>query len=249
MLTAERQLHLHNTRSRNIFPVSMENCVLYIPMWQEDLQGSPFLSYDQYLHSCTVTGALWSYAGGRWFDGGGAADDLINCGSASTIDNIWDGGGSLEFWINPGSDGESNLGTVAEKSAVGTVGWYLRVGSEAAGFIQLDFAEFFSPTAGSWTITAVNIPINTYSHIVITYNSGNVANDPIIYLNGVSQSLTENLTPVGTRTSDAAANFNLGGRGDGSRTFDGYIREVIAYKGRILTADEALMHYQLTKWG
>lgn len=59
---------LYNIWSRNIFPASMENCVLYLPLWQEDMQSSPLLSYDPNHHSCTVIGALWKPYG-RNFDG------------------------------------------------------------------------------------------------------------------------------------------------------------------------------------
>jgi len=219
------------------------NLVLNLLLWKRD--GSQFISDDACGHLATVTGALWTLRG-RWFD---KIDDLINCGSAASIDNIFDGGGTIEFWINPGSDGESDLGTVAEKGALGTVGWFARVAAEVAGYVDLYFAEFFNTTNGMWHFTSgAIIPINTYSHLVITYNASAVDNDPIIYLNGVSQALTESSTPVGIRVSDVSADFNLGGRGDGSRTFDGYIGEVRAYKSKILFLNKVLRNCELSKW-
>ncbi len=32
---------------------------MYLPTWQEDMQGNPIISYDSYHRSCTVTGAEW----------------------------------------------------------------------------------------------------------------------------------------------------------------------------------------------
>ncbi len=217
--------------------------VLYLPLHQ--LDGSSFASKDAYGHLCSVTGALWTPRG-RWFDGGGAADDLINCGSADSIDNIFDGGGSVEVWVNPASDGEGSVARIFSKGQ-----WYIRIKSEVAGFVVIDFVHNWSAgaTVGQWVTTTAILPINTWTHFLMTYNSSSAANDPIFYLNGASTAITEVLLPAGTRNSDAAESLIVGNTSVGTATWDGYIGEVRAYKGRILTAPEALRHYELTKWG
>ena len=68
--------------SRNIFPVDMEGCVLYLPLWQEDMQGSTLISYDPNHHSCTVNDAVYSLNLGRVMDG----DDDIDCGDSTLFD-------------------------------------------------------------------------------------------------------------------------------------------------------------------
>ncbi len=212
--------------------------VLYLPLWKRD--GSSIISEDAYGHLCMVTGALWHPIYGRWFD---KIDDLINCGSAASIDNIFDGGGSIEVWINPASDGEGDLARIFSKGV-----WYFHIELEAAGKVKIDFVQGFSTTAGGWRSTSTEISINTYSHVVLTYNSGAVANDPIIYVNGVSVALTEYATPVGTRTTDAAADLIIGNASGGNLTWDGYIPEVKGYKARILTPGEVMNNYLATKW-
>ena len=72
LLTKQRP---YDIWSRNIFPFPMENCVLYLPFWQEDMQGAITLrSYDHYTHSCSVVGGTWSSTG-RTFDG---TDDYVS---------------------------------------------------------------------------------------------------------------------------------------------------------------------------
>ena len=63
--------------------------------------------------------------------------------------------------------------------------------------------------------TAVDIPLNKISSIGISYDDGDVSNNPTIYVNGSPRTienglLTETLTPVGTRNSDATEIFLIG---------------------------------------
>ncbi len=210
--------------------------VLYLPLYQ--LDGASFMSRDAYGHLCAVTGALWRPQG-RWFD---KLDDDINCGSAASIDNIWDSGGTLEAWVNPASDGETDVGRIFDKEF-----WILRVKSEVAGMMVIQFQCLFNTTNGVWDTSTAVLPINAWFLISVTYNSSNVANDPVIYLNGVSTPITETSTPVGTRRDEAANILQIGGYG-GLATWDGYIGEVRLYKARILTASEAMNNYLATKW-
>ena len=228
----------------------LRGCVGYWPLWHPSLGGSVFKSVDPFGHETTVTGAL--YQGntlGRFFDGGGAADDLITVTDVVAIQDIFDDGGTVWIWLNPASDGESNLGTVFNKQGT-TDGWYWRCSAEVGGFVKLTFAQFFNTTAGQWETTNAIVPINTLSLIAITYNNGNVANNAIVYLYTggslsvltVGDGLTETQTPVGTRDSDVGSDLTIGGRSDGSRVFDNTILEVGAHNV-ILTQGEITYLY------
>ena len=63
------------------------------------------------------------------FDG---ADTKVDCGSDAIIDDIFDGGGSLSIWINPDSDGETNIGRILYKKA--NLGWDIYTSDESGGF-------------------------------------------------------------------------------------------------------------------
>lgn len=78
--------------------------------------GNIIRSQDSIGHLCTVTGALWT-SQGRWFDGAGAADDLINCGSATVLDNLLTNF-TVAAWIKPASVGEGSIGQVANKNSI-----------------------------------------------------------------------------------------------------------------------------------
>nr|MBP7118976.1 LamG domain-containing protein [Candidatus Woesebacteria bacterium] len=65
----------------------------------------------------------------------------------------------------------------------------------------------------------------TWHHLVVVYNSGSVANDPTIYIDGVSQTVTETQTPVGSITLSSAT-LRIGNTSGDDRTFDGSIDEM-----------------------
>ena len=68
------------------------------------------------------------------------------------------------------------------------------------------------------------------------------ANDPIIDINGVAQTLTEFKSPTGTYQSDAAFNARIGQAAWGTaRTFDGTIDDVRLYVRELTAGDIAAM--------
>ncbi len=167
------------------------------------------------------------------FDGVASRAQVSN---DSSIQNIFSGGGSCEGWLDADSDGEGNAGRIFDK------GWALFVGGESAGAMELTFRHPFSTTNGTWKTDSLDISINTTHHVVVTYNRSDVANDPIIYIDGVAVGITESDTPVGTATTDAGVDLFLGNRSAADRTFDGHLDELALYSD-ILTAAEVLEHY------
>jgi len=92
----------------------------------------------------------------------------------------------------------------------------------------------FTTTGGKWS--TAKPATGAWIHRCITYDFGATTNDPLIYNNGVSQSITERATPVGTggipNTAGAIASTIAGGQ-----YWNGRIAE-FAIWNRILTADE-----------
>ncbi len=114
-------------------------------------------------------------------------------------------------------------------------------------FAQLDRASaggtyvFFEPDwSGSdaeWAITEPSA--GAWHHILVTYDASSTANDPVIYVDGVSVTVTENTAPVGTFTA-VACDWSVGNRKlDSARSWDGYLAEFAIWDGVILTAAEA----------
>ena len=228
---------------------STDGLVLYLPLWA--LKDSSFKSVDAYKNTCNVTGALWQ-PDGRLFDG---ADDLITVPDTASIQNIWDGGGTIIFWVNPASDGEANLAQICRK--FDTQGWTCFVQAEAAGFMKVSFSSQFDGGGnGLWDTTNAVLPINAFSMVAVTYNADAVGNNPIIYIGDtagaittytVGSGLTEATTPIGTRKSDVGEKLYIGNNATSIRTWDGIESEHIWY-GTIKTLAEITHIWETTAW-
>lgn len=98
-----------------------------------------------------------------------------------------------------------------------------------------------SPYAGSWTA-----PITTgLRHVVITMNFSNIANNPIMYVNGSSVTVTKTGTPAGTFPSGATNTaFYLGDIGAGGYVAMNGDVHSLSLHNIILSADEVLHAYE-----
>ena len=149
------------------------------------------------------------------------------------FDDMWAGnGGLISAWIYPKSDGEGDYGRIAQK------GWEFNLREESSGFVKVQFYHGFSTTAGNWKTTNAAVALNAWNHLALFYDSDATGNDPVIYVNGVSQAITETSTPAGTRTDDAAQTLYIGNNNTGARTFDGYIMDIKIYKNTAWTQAE-----------
>ena len=213
-------------------------CVLYLPLWA--LSGPVFKSVDSFGHECTVTGAV-KVSTGRDFDG---LDDVIDLGSPTALDNIFDGGGTYMAWVYLDTFGEEGEGKIIDRAITSflvsdrtAVRTYTK---------SIFFSKIFDGTNGEW-MTGDNTLLASAEHLVaVSYNADSVDNNPIFYINGVLSTTYEETTPTQTRTSDAGDTQYIGNTSNGTRAYDGKIKEVWGYK-RILNAAEHLYTYQATK--
>lgn len=226
------------------FPI--DGLELYLPLGHPELSGSPIISKDLNAHSCTVVGAVHNPPTDRDFD---SLDDIITIPSHVSIDNIFDGGGTVMAWINPASDGESNAGMIITSlTLTPTVGWRCFVFQEAAGFVKVRFEITHSGDDGIWDSASAVVPINTWSLFGFTYNADSVSNNPIFYLNGAISAFSEFRAPTGTRDSASGKDWMIGNRPDTTTTFDGLIGEVWGYS-KIRTLREFDHINKATEWG
>ena len=163
--------------------------------------------------------------------------------SVPELDDIFDGGGTASAWIYAASDGETSYGRILHKRSAG-LGWFIECRDESGGFIRIRFQQEFNTTDGQWQ-TAVDVPINQWVYVCVTYDSDSVSNDATIYINGVSSS-SEEKTPVGTRGTDDAQHLYIGNRGANDYTFDGQIANAQLYN-RALTYAEIQQNYKSFK--
>ena len=164
-------------------------------------------------------------------------DDKVTVGNNAAINGLFGAGGSVAFWLNAFSDGEGNYGRIIE-----TGGWKTFVQSESGGNVQIRLDHIFSTTTGTWTAPAASIAVGAWNHVVITYSGASIENDPVIYINGSSVTVTEAVKPAGTVNADTADKL-FGNDPTNARTFHGFIGEVAFYKGTILDADAVTVMY------
>ncbi len=173
--------------------------------------------------------------GGLDFDGG---DDTVDAGSDAALDEVFAGGATLTAWIRPRSWGEGNFGRIADKAdnlGSNRNGWAFELyGAQRA----LLFQYGFSGAIGNWYTPVDSITLGNWHHVAVVYDNSADTNDPLIYIDGVPQTLIELDTPSGTPSSDAAINLTLGNYAlDTSRTFDGVLDDIRLYD-RTLSASE-----------
>ena len=180
-----------------------------------------------------ITGAL-ATKDGMAFDG---VDDKVDIADATSIQNIFDGGGSISVKVKALSDGEGTYGRMFDK-----VGWRLYVSSESAGYVKVNFFQDFSTTDGYWSTAGRDLVLSQDSTITINYDNSAVGNDPIIYVDGNNCDLTEAVTPVGTRITDVGSALVMGNNSAGTFTWDGELKDARLYN-YTQSKDEAVAYH------
>lgn len=146
------------------------------------------------------------------------------------------------LWVKPGGFGESSLGRFFEKrkSSGQSVLLYIDGANKKICFDRVwnSVSEWCTPN-DSWGTDKNGV----WGFVVVTYDQTSTSNDPIIYINGVSQSLTETVSPSGSLTNTADP-YVIGNRlNDTARTFYGVISEFYVW-GTILTQSDIDILYK-----
>ena len=205
----------------NHFAPPVSSSALYLPGVPG--QGATIIDYSGNGNDGTITGATWrQLPSGLWYLDFDALDDNVNCGSDSSVDNNFDGGGTTSAWINVRSDGELDVGRIIGKYTVNN-GWVFFVKDESGGAVKLSFYIEAVDFDGNWETTDREITLNTWTKVVATYDADLITNDPAFFVNGLSKAVTEISNPVGARTSDVGVNLRVGDTDDGNTSFDGGI--------------------------
>ena len=165
-------------------------------------------------------------AGAQSFNG---TDSQIDLGADASLDNVFDGGGTVSVWFNASSWGENGRGRLMDKATGVTPspdGWSIATeGSGADGRLTFEFG--FSGDYGRWRMTSADLNLNQWHHVVVSYDSSDPGNSPVFYVDGSAVGVSVQQAASGTAISDAGQNLAIGNELTGTdRTFDGLIDEV-----------------------
>lgn len=162
----------------------------------------------------------------REWPGGGTDTDKVVVASYAAIEGLTTL--SVGMFIARDGEGGNSSGRMIDKGNA----FQLYNLSPTYRFFALKWAS----TNGEWSIPRPSA--TAYHYLLWTYSYSSTTNDPIGYLDGFAQTVTEVTTPVGTATdSDVGQAVTIGNIID-TRSWDGRIAHVAIWN-RILTADEA----------
>jgi hypothetical protein len=105
----------------------------------------------------------------------------------------------------------------------------------------VSFNHNFSGTQGSWYKSSA-FSMGAWHHVTVTYDNSNVANVPILYVDGVKQTWTGLTQPTGTATLDTGSSIYIGNNNTYTRGLQGKIDGPRIYN-RILTGSEIATIY------
>lgn len=172
-----------------------------------------------------------------------ATTSEIDFGTLPTaLEDLFDGGGTIQGWIRPEDSGESGVGRIASTTDSGTEGWIVYCESAFTGFVRFVFVQYYSGGTGSWETSSRVVPLNQWTHFAVVFDGNDPANDPTFYLDGVEYSITagnmtQNSSGSGSIDSDAGNSLIIGNRTNNDRTFEGDIEQIVMWD-RELSVDE-----------
>jgi hypothetical protein len=141
---------------------------------------------------------------------------------------------TVSFWGNATGDPSALMRAFDQYNSAA-------VGSGLTWYDEDDFQVPWSGGNASWTI-APGPSNNVWHYTVITYNAGSTANVPLIYIDGVSQTVTVAAAAAGTVTT-LAGNWYFGNREDGARVWEGNLDEFRVSLGIIRSAGWIVTEY------
>lgn len=154
---------------------------------------------------------------------GGSTSDLITTAYSGDAQLM-----SWAAWVYQRSSGAGTFGrAVAQQSGKALIA----TGSPD----RLSLLVTWSGASAQWSVP---ISLSTWYHLVVTYDHGSTANDPVMYLNGSSATVTEITAPAGTYTAPGNV-YTLGNRPALDRCWDGRLAEVAIWSGVALSAAQA----------
>ena len=180
----------------------------------------------------------------------GGSDGLIDCGSASILDDIETAGG-MSFCLlykQTSSDGGAFCNIFTKNNGSGgapTAGfwWMYHNGGET-----LTFGKDYDGATDLARITSTTLTIGTWYWIWVTWDGSATGANIHIYFNGIECAYGTTQDGVGSKISDAANSVRIGNNGSATQAINGHVADTRLWRGRVFTAREIAQH-QADPWG
>ena len=211
--------------------IIQEDLVLYLPLYEYELDGDTIISRDAYGHTCDVSGAVWR-PNGYYFDG---TNDKIQVAASAvfSMQNF-----TLEAWLKPDTVAHSAK-TCIDLASAANDAIAFNYNQAAGADIQCWFDD-----GGAWKSTpgAVAVLSTTeFTHVAVTYDRVNFTE----YANGGEHMATTATTAA--IVIDSSIIVYIGINWLGAQDVAGTVGEVRIYN-RALTPQEIQHNYEATKW-
>mgnify|MGYP003139232370 CR=1 FL=1 len=176
-----------------------------------------------------------------YVDFAGSGNSISVAADAAT-ENVFDGGGVAGAWVYCRGDGGGSTGRIYNRNGANQ----LYVKSESGGDVKVTFHQYWSGDDGVWSTTARDLEMNTVKLVMVEYDSDATGNNAVISIDNDDKSLTEDTTPVGTRTTGAGDPTIVGNLATSGtmREWDGWISTFFTIDGT-LTAAKRRAIYEL----
>ena len=208
------------------FPIT-ENLTMNAPLWHNELNSDNFTTKDTNELTANVTGAIWSFENGRWFDG---INDQINF---LTSDDLYHSEWTWEFWIYP-EDLSILPGIFGTNTLARPYMTYLTVG----GVPTFSGRQSDNLTRGG-VFTDLIFTEDTWGHYTYSGNGTHM----YATRNGILSAITQTYDGTIDFTNREAIQIGI----ERAERMKGFIAEARLYD-RALSITEILQNYNATKW-
>ena len=148
--------------------------------------GTTWFDLTPNANNGAISGATWDTNGYFDFDG---SNDYVNVPDNNSLE--WTTSKSLSVWVNS-NNSSGNKGIVAKTTNASPYGWILKQGGSNISFWFSNSSDVAQETS------TTTLPLNTWTHIVVTYDGSNL----ILYKNKVSSgTLSTSDTPTSSSSS------------------------------------------------
>lgn len=162
-------------------------------------------------------------------------DEAIDCGTNAVLENLTQK--TIMAWIN--TDVLAQQMIMSKRSAVG---WRFEINDNVSE-LRMIFRQSFSTTDGAWRTDNTTIIRDTWHHVAVVYDRNDVANDAVFYIDGLSKTVTETATPVGTADDNSGAEMDIGKKATGSALrFNGSLDDLRTYNRLLSSAEIATIN-------